>query len=222
MKTKPFIALLFVIVISLMINNANAQYRSFYLGLKAAPQICWMKANSDGYSGNGLQTGFSWGFISEFNFTENHSFATGFNILFNGGGIKFPDVKKGDTTHSMVSSYYLKYVEVPLSIKMRTNPIKGVRYFGHIGLGTAFKISTRKSDKISSNIDPEVDIPKSTYELAFVRESLIVGLGGEYEIKGGTKLGLELAFNNGFTNIMKKDDPKAMPNFIELAVSILF
>lgn len=181
-----------------------------------------MKPDTDGYEGKGAKIGFGWGFIAEFNFTENHSIGTGFNMLFNGGKLAFPSTM-GETSGTMNRIYSLKFIEVPLTLKMRTNDINGIKYFGRIGLGTGFKIGAKKEDEFTS-IDGEVTkSPKNNYaDAALIREALIVGLGGEYEIAQGPKLGLELTFNNGFTNIIKEKNVKATSNFFELAVSVIF
>ncbi len=224
MKTK----ITLVLLLSLVTYAANAQYPPYYFGLKAAPQISWMKPDVDDYDSDGIKPGFSWGFIAEFNFTENHCFATGFNMLFNGGNLKFP-ATVGGVAGSMSREYFLKYVEVPLSLKMRTNDMGNMRYFGRIGLGTAFKIGSKKIDEFTPVTGSVVTSDKSNYnDIAFIRESLIVGLGAEYKIKEGPKLGVELVFNNGFTNILTGKntstsvEEKAKPNSFELAFSVLF
>lgn len=225
MKTKISLVLLF----SLVTVAANAQFPPYYFGLKAAPQISWMRPNVDTYESAGAKVGFAWGFIAEFNFTKNHSIATGFNMLFNGGKLKFPAVQGGDAG-SMVRDYALKYIEIPLTLKMRTNDINGMRYFGRIGLGTAFKIGSKATDEFTNSAGKTTNSKKANYnDVTFARESLIVGLGAEYEIQEGPKLGVELTFNNGFTNILngkntvdKSLNEKATPNFFELAFSVLF
>jgi len=212
-----------IFLLALLAFNAQAQYKSFNFGLKASPQICWMKPNMDGYSNNGVKLGFSWGFISDFNFSENHSISTGFDILYYGGKIKAPATAQGDTSIQQKSNYSLKYLQIPLTLKMRTNPINGIRYFGRIGLGTSFRINAKKTDSFALSIGHKDDITTSNFEkAAFVSESLIVGMGGEYELKGGPKLGLELAFNNGFTNVLTQSGQMASPNFVELAFSVIF
>lgn len=211
-----------ILLLSIATYAANAQFPAYYFGLKAAPQISWMRPNADNFESNGVKAGFSWGFIAEFNFTENYSIASGFNMLFNGGKLKFPTTVDG-ATGSMIRDYSLKYIELPMTLKMRTNPVNGIRYFGRIGLGTAFKIGSKKTDEFTSSAAKVTTYPKTTNDkIAFARESLIVGMGGEYEIKEGPKLGVELVFNNGFTNILTEKGQKATPNFFELAFSILF
>ncbi|MEI8047962.1 MAG: porin family protein [Bacteroidota bacterium] len=211
-----------VLLLSLITYAANAQFPPYYFGLKAAPQISWMKPDVDGYEGNGAKIGFAWGFLAEFNFTETHSIASGFNMLFNGGKIKFPTTVDG-ITGTMNREYFLKYIELPLTLKMRTKDMNGMRYFGRIGLGTAFNISAKKTDEFTSTTGTVTTGKKETYNnISFVRESLIVGLGCEYEIKEGPKLGAELTFNNGFTDILTEKDQKAVPSFFELAISVIF
>jgi len=213
-------------MLSLATYTANAQFPPYYFGLKAAPQISWMHPNADTYEGAGIRAGFAWGFIAEFNFSENHSIATGFNMIFNGGKLEFP-ATQDEEPGTMLRTYYLKYLELPLTLKMRTNEINNMRYFGRIGLGTAFNIGSKKMDEFTNSDGQVVTSPKSSYDkITFLRESLIVGAGLEYEITEGPKLGAELTFNNGFTNILTEKNgsiqEKATPNFIELALSVLF
>jgi hypothetical protein len=225
MRTKTTL----VVLLTLVTYAANAQFPPYYFGLKAAPQISWIRPNTDNYEGAGAKIGFAWGFIAEFNFTENHSIATGFNMLFNGGKLKFPAVQDGDTG-STIRDYSLKYLEIPLTLKMKTNDINGMRYFGRIGLGSAFNIGAKKTDEFTPKGGSAITGTKANYDdVALFRESLIVGMGVEYAIKEGPKLGAELTINNGFTNILTGKNTldsglneKATSNFFELAISVLF
>jgi hypothetical protein len=218
MRTK----ITLVLLLSLYTFAVKAQFSSFNFGLKAAPQISWMKPDTDGYKANGAKLGFAWGFIADFNFTENYSIGTGFNMLFNGGKLTFPAIVDNEAG-TMNREYFLKYIEVPLTLKMRTNDINGTKYFGRIGLGTAFKIGAKKEDKFTSAEGIITNSAKSNFDgAAFARESLIVGVGAEHEIAEGPKLGLELTFNNGFTNILTEKNVKATPNFFELGFSVIF
>ncbi len=218
MRTK----IILVLLVSLFTYSVKAQFSSFNFGLKAAPQISWMKPDTDGYKANGAKIGFAWGFIADFNFTENYSIGTGFNMLFNGGKLSFPAIV-GDAAGTMNREYFLKYIEVPLTLKMKTNEINGTKYFGRIGLGTAFKIGAKNEDEFTTSDGIKTNAAKKNFDGAtFIRESLIVGVGAEHEIAEGPKLGVELTFNNGFTNILTEKNVKATPNFFELAFSVIF
>lgn len=218
MKLKFFIVSLF----GFISIASQAQFPAFSFGLRAAPQISWMRPNTDNYSGDGPLLGFSWGFIAEKNFTENHSIATGFNIHFIGGKLQFPQGDSG----TMSRKYNLKYFEIPVTLKMRTGAIKGVRYFGQIGLGTGFRIGSKATDLFKSDNGSTITGKKYNYDnTSFLRESLIIGVGGEYKLKGGPSLGGGLMFNNGFTDILTATKPvkeNSFVNAIELDIFVLF
>jgi len=223
MKTR--IVLLSLSILFML--SANAQFKKYTFGLKAAPQVGWMKANTDDYEGNGSKIGFSWGFVSEFSFTENHCLGTGFNVVFNGGNLKFP-YKEDSLVGSMSRRYDIKSIEIPLTLKMRTNEIGKMRYFGQIGFGTSFRFGAKNTDKFTLGTTTK-EYEKTNYEkISFLRESLIIGLGGEYTIDAGTTFSVGLNFNNGFTDVLSGSNPatskkeKATLNFMELSVAVLF
>lgn len=219
----------FILLFALMLGfmASNAQYKQFNLGLRAAPQISWMKPNVDSYSNAGSKIGFGWGFVAEYNFTENHSFGTGFNVVFNGGKLEFQH-KEGANTGVMNRNYSLKAIELPLTLKMRTNEMGGLKYYGQIGFGTSFNIGSKATDEFKYGTTT-VSGDKYTYDdIAFVRESLILGIGAEYTLQAGTILSGGLAFNNGFTDILRGKNTvtdvkeKGAINFVELNIAVLF
>lgn len=221
---KKIVLLSLILIIG---ASANAQYKKFNFGLKAAPQVGWMRTNADTYSSEGARLGFGWGFVTEVNFTENHSFGTGFNVLFNGGKLKYPDIQSPNTG-TMSRIYKLKSIEIPLTLKMRTNPINGIKYFGQIGFGTAFLLNAKGDDDFTYGTTVASKVGNIS-NVAFLRESLIIGLGAEYTLDAGTTLGLGLQFNNGFTDILTGKNAvdtsikeKAFTNFIELNAFVLF
>ncbi|MBK7173379.1 MAG: PorT family protein [Bacteroidales bacterium] len=223
MKTKFFLISL-VLFASI---SANAQFKKYSFGLKAAPQVSWMKPNTDSYEGNGAKMAFSWGFVSEIGFSENHCLATGFNVVFNGGNLKFPSIL-GENNGTMSRSYYVKSIELPLTLKMRTNSIGNMKYYGQIGFGTSFRFGAKKTDEFTYNNSTITEEKENYDNISFLRESLIIGLGGEYTLDAGTTFSVGLALNNGFTDMLSGKNPinsekeKATLNFVELSVAVLF
>ncbi len=228
MKRKLLITLLLPLLLS---GSLYAQKGTFQFGFKAAPNIGWIKPISENYEGDGITTGFSWGFVAEYNFSPNYGLSTGFTVTSNSGKLKYPYAE--DTlTGTMYRKYRIKSVELPLLLKMKTKEIGYFTYYGLIGLGTSFNVSAKAADDFhvqspaSFNITREPDIKS---RVNFFRESLIVGLGAQYNISATTHFFGGITFNNGFTNVLKGKNTvnkaiseKAISNYLELNVGILF
>lgn len=223
--------ILLTFVLFAFVATSYAQYKPFTFGLKAGPQISWLRPNVDKYENDGMKMGIGWGFIAEFNFSENHTLATGFNMLFNGGKLAFPELVKIKPEDSILTQvqihrdYSLRAFEIPLTLKMRTNNMGGFFYYGQIGLGTAINVGAKTKDAINNGEYGE----KAKYDkIFFIRESLLIGAGAEYEIPGGTRIGAGLIFNNGFTDVLEGrntflgKNEKAAPNYFGLDIFVIF
>ena len=229
---KKLLPLIVLVVIAL---QSQAQYKPMLFGLRVGPNLGWVKPDTEGYSSEGVQMGFTWGFIGEFFLMENYAILTGFNVNFNGGKMSYPYQMEvgGDTVMTagnLDRKYNLKYLQIPLCLKMQTEISEKIRMFGKIGIGTAFNLSAKATDEFTYEGGSESSSKKNIDdEIALMRESLIVGGGVEYIIKGSTAVILEITYDNAFNNMLTGDnpalavsDPKAKHNFVELGVGILF
>jgi hypothetical protein len=198
MKNKLFNISTAIVAISLISSSLFAQDSKIRIGVHVSPTIAWLKSNTTGYSG-GSKVGFSYGVVTDFGFTENYAFSTGVDITYKGGTFK----KDGDASGSLD----LQYVEVPLTLKLRTNLIGNLRYYAQVGVGLSAKLKSPDS----SNIYP-------------LGAALIIGGGLEFPINGNTALVGGLTFNNGFTNIIRDnpDNAKASTSYLALNLGILF
>jgi hypothetical protein len=228
-----------ILIFSLLIviSQAQAQYKPILFGLRAAGNLGWVKPDTEEYASEGVKPGFTWGFIGQFFFMENYAILTGFNMNFNGGTLEYPsmmDVPDGDTTTlmggQMHRQYHLKYIQIPFCLKMQTELSEKITIFGKIGIGTAFNLSAKASDDFIYE-DGEVTKDKKSIddEIALVRESLIVGGGLEFKIKGSTAVIFDLTYDNGLNNLLTGEnpampgtEPKAIHNFVEVGAGILF
>jgi len=213
-----FLSLFFLIKLGYSQYNGNLR-----LGLRAAPAIGWIKPKSDTITANGSHLGFSFGLVSEFVLADNYSFATGFDIASIGGKSKYKR-----TTEIIYDEYKLKYLEIPLTLKMKTNQVSAMSFYGQIGLGLGFNLNSKSDEKITDITGSEInhhtnlDVKK---EINFIRSSLIIGGGTEIAIMGNTALLIGVTFNNGFLNMFSKDNlynKNAINNYIALNIGILF
>jgi len=228
---KKILPILVFIVLS---TSIHAQYKPVLFGLRVGGNLGWMKADADGYSSEGVVPGFSWGFMGEFFLMENYAILTGFNMNFNGGELKYPsyiDINNDQILDSgmLTRRYSLKYIQIPLCLKMQTNISEKMRIFGKIGIGTAFLLDTKANDEFVYDGGEVSDDKKDINdELTLMRESLIVGGGVEFILKGSTALVVDLTYDNGFNNILLEGNPpstvtpRAFHNYVELGVGILF
>ena len=210
-------------------NIASAQYRSFILGIKAAPSISWMTTNQEDYNSEGAKLGFSWGLTSEFYFAKNYALATGLQFIYQGGSLSYPELIDGEAT-SLKRDYRIRYLEIPAVLKLKTNEIGSFKYFGQIGLGFDVRMNSKGRDEYRQNgqtiLEDFSDIDSDT---RLFRTSMIIGAGVEYPFDNNTSLVVGVNFNNGFTNALKGknsvniyNEHRAKTNFIELSLGVMF
>jgi len=160
----------------------------------------------------------------------NYAFVTGFNINFAGGKIDFAGDYQG-TPALIRERFSLKYLELPLMLKIKTNEVNGVLFYGQIGLGTSFRLNSRVKRSFqlppSSSLYATPEDKNSDNLTSFIRESLLIVIGAQYTLQDNLKLFGGLNFNNGFTDVLKKgpyntSDPKVIANFVELNIGLFF
>lgn len=108
-------------------GQGSAQDSGVRFGLSLSPQISWLSSNDKGLEGNGSYLGFSYGLLMDVLIPTNYAFATGLLISYDGGKLTYTDSTKFNTFPDNVYpagtqvDYRLQYIEIPLSMKLRTN-----------------------------------------------------------------------------------------------------
>lgn len=199
-----------------MTISANAQYKSFQFGLNVSPGLNITKLNSD-FLGNGLnKASFNWGFNGNFYFVENYGISTGFNIKNINGGYSYNDSINGNIKCSISN----QYLEIPISMTMRTEKIGKTRIIGNIGYGIGFCLSHNEDHINAENLKI-----KEHPEFAKIRNSLIIKLGVEYNVYKSSCITAAFVFNNNFTNIYKNENSfehNVMLNALCLELGFIF
>lgn len=209
-------------------DNANDDF-GFRFGLKASPNLSWFGTETRGYSNSGVDLGFSYGLIMDYEFAQNYAFSSGLQVLRVGGTLKYDYLHEGVETEKR-REHTLRYLEIPATLKLRTAEMGYITYFGKFGLGLGFNIYARADDRItlsnqSSLRTNDVDISDET---RFLRAALIIGAGLEYSLGGNTALLGGITYHNGFSNFVDKDNPavdnkpSVHVNYFELTLGIMF
>ena len=216
-----------------------------HFGLEMTPSIIWLKAKDPlppALDGDGSKLGFAFGLMTEFSISRNYSFATGIDISYRGGNLKRQitsgtGIPNDSLTQIISSNYTMEYIEIPLTLKMKTNEIGYFTYFGQFGLAPGINISSKGDIHIQSQTDSlgrtgavtttdangaDIKSVINSFNL-----SLIVSVGVEYSLGGSTTALAAITFNNGFLNVLSSTNAngapeKAISNCLGLKVGVLF
>lgn len=231
-----------ITVLVLFVGFANLTKAQIKLGLKIAPQLTLVSTESKGISSSGVSFNMPYGLMVDYYFTENYAFATEFSIAGYSGNLtaKNVDVIRAGvtaTSQDVKYDYNLRYISVPLLIRMRTKEIGYWRYFAEFGLDNNFLIKSVAD--VSSNSfslsDVNINNPDKADEftiksngknisddVSFYRGALVIGLGAQYNVFGNTLLVGSVRYNNAFTNFTQDDEWKARMHGIALNIGVLF
>jgi len=196
----------------------------FRLGLTATPTIGWIKPEQGKTEGVGL--GFSYGLMGDFNFAPNYSFSTALTITTINGKSTEVNVMPYHATSSTTNpvsydlKYRMQYIELPLTVKLKTLKADGKRWYGQFGLSNGFNISAKQNaTRNGSKIGDNQNISDWT---RFYRAGLIIGAGGEFDISGNTSILAGITLNNGFINIVKDASRDTKNHYLALNFGLFF
>ena len=218
------------LILSLLTLTAAAQFGpvsdyGFRLGLMANPTIGWVKPSSG--TSNGANLGFSYGLMADFNFTRNYSFSTGLSITtINGKSTEInPSPFAGDDGISSTPTpydlkYMLQYIEIPLTLKLKTEKIGLIKWYGQFGLSNGFLTSAKQDAAVNGQ---SVAHNENVYkDINFYRAGLIIGGGLEYDVARSTSVTTGLTYNNGFTNIASNSNSSVRNHYIAINFGVFF
>ena len=213
-----FKAILLLTIILSGIFSAQAQDdRKFRFGLKGATSLGWMKVDNPDMERDGIALGYSYGVMGEIRLADNYSLSVGLDASNIGGKISYlkdtlrnPTLEKGDTTtyFKAVSNkrYNLGYIDIPIALKMKTNEIGYLTYFGKVGttLGINYKARTNVEYPDNSTLVDNPGELKDVNEgdqIGLFRASLLVEGGVEINLTGNTNVMISLSLDNMFHNV---------------------
>lgn len=213
-----------VLVFLFAFHSGRAQDQKFHFGLKVLPSMAWIKPDAKEITRDGSRLGFGYGIQTEIRFQENYSFATGLQIQYRGGNLKYTDELTLPAGVNNEFDIKLQYVEIPLTLKMLTNPFGKIRVYGQFGVSPGYLIRAESSNEINGDND------FMDYANDF-NMNMIIGSGIEYTISGTTVAFAGIEFNNGFLNVFDKKFSeglssdakiKGVSNYLGIHAGVLF
>ena len=207
--------LLIVIMLTLpfFVTAQDSEFKSTQLGFSLTPNIGWLRFNDNDpdTEPDGSKIGFSYGVLADLGLSasKNYYFSTAFTLT---------SINTKAKALNSITTYKIQYIEVPLTLKLKSNGSNMKRFYGQFGLGTGLKIGAKSSGYRGTTDFKDENITKSVN--AF-RLSLIAGAGAEWTIDKSLALQTGLTFNNGFTDIID-DGGDARSSYLALNLGIFF
>ena len=226
------ITLFTLLTLSAIIINAQ-DFQKFKIAARFSPGIAWMKPDSKYITNEGNVARFGFGISMDIHFTENYAFGTGLEVTRMGGSLSYLNSGRYDGVDYVMSrtrDYRLQYVEVPLTLKLRTNEIGYITYWGQFGITPGLNINAKGDDEIDFLKSVETGLWEETdrksissededikNDINIFRVGLLIGAGIEYSLSGNTAVHVGVTYNNGFTDILDGDlvvtDDSSQPVF---------
>jgi len=120
------------------------------LSFAGSPSLNWMSSNNPDIESENPILGYDFGLSGDLYFSEDerYSLLTGIQISNIGGENSYrtsSDFQFSGVTLPPLSKikYRLRYVEIPLSIKLKTDQFHRIRYWGQLGLSTMVNIEAK-------------------------------------------------------------------------------
>lgn len=237
-------------------HTVNAQdNRKVAIGFKVSPNFAWTRIMEGPMENNGLGLGFSYGLMGDINIANNPNYwlSTEFSVtstpskIYTNDTLWSDDANKSGVIHRNTNfNYNLQYLQVPITLKLKTNEIGKFKYWGQFGVSPAFlmqqKLKTASTPSIYGNgtqshnpnldandkYDFKGDAGSFTGNGVFqddvrkARMSLIIGAGIETKISGKTMFSAGLRFDNAFSDVFTDDAVDGRNNFLGIQLGVFF
>ena len=212
----------------LLIATVVTGYGQYHLRLSFVgdPSVNWMRtSNSNTENGKSI-LGYDYGLNGDFYFSEDerYSFSTGLQISNTGGEISYHSTSSFEFSGATLPAiskikYQIRYVEIPLAIKLRTDQFDRVKYWGLFGLSAMLNIAA----KGTSN-DGTLKKANINDEVSPVNLAMNIGIGFDYELNGSNSVTTGLIFQNGLMDITSDNafSDKTIINSLKLKIGLIF
>jgi hypothetical protein len=190
------------------------------------PSVNWMRTSNSSTENGKSILGYDFGLNGDFYFSEDerYSFSTGVQISNTGGEISYrsnsPFKFSGSTLPALSKiKYQMRYVEIPLAIKLRTDQFDRAKYWGLFGLSAMVNITANGTSN-----DGTLKKANINDEVSPVNLAMNVGIGFDYDIGGNNSVSTGLIFQNGLMDITTDNvfSDKTIINSLKLKIGLIF
>ncbi len=190
-----------VLLLTLLSLTAEGySQKSFSLTFLTSPQVTWMSSDSKDVKADGSFLGFGYGVEGDFFLgNESYSLVTGLTVSTTGGSLIYGTSTLFDGAQLPAGTkvdYFLKYLEIPLAVKMFTKDFNRTRFYAQFGLTNWLNIKTK-----ATTSDRSFQKEAVSDEVRFYNIGLNVGGGLAYDLGHGNALTAGIIYSNGLNDL---------------------
>ena len=212
-----------ILVFGMLITQLSFAQGEFRFGLKGSSNFGWVGGTSKNIVNDGTTVAFGYGIMGDYYFKSNYGISA--EIMLSNIKSKFKVTEPlafnsamSDTVNDLRYEYNIQYLDIPLTMKIRTKEIGDMTYFGQFGVSMGFALNAKTSivstglPKFISDQEPTEYRVNDAEGDAFTvnnfddkvflfRLPLIIGGGIEYKMAGSTSLQIGVRIANAFTDM---------------------
>ena len=234
-----------ILVFGMLITQLSFAQGEFRFGLKGSSNFGWVGGTSKNIVNDGTTVAFGYGIMGDYYFKPNYGISA--EIMLSNIKSKFTVTEPlafnsvmSDTVNGLRYEYNIQYLDIPLTMKIRTKEIGDMTYFGQFGVSMGFALNA-KTSIVSTGLPKSISDQEPTEyrvngaegdaftvnnfddKVFLFRLPLIIGGGVEYKMAGSTSLQIGVRIANAFTDMFVKDKTAiAKNNYVALSVGVLF
>ena len=234
-----------ILVFGMLITQLSFAQGEFRFGLKGSTNFGWVGGTSKNIVNDGTTVAFGYGIMGDYYFKPNYGISA--EIMLSNIKSKFTVTEPlafnsvmSDTVNDLRYEYNIQYLDIPLTMKIRTKEIGDMTYFGQFGVSMGFALNA-KTSIVSTGLPKSISDQEPTEyrvngaegdaftvnnfddKVFLFRLPLIIGGGVEYKMAGSTSLQIGVRIANAFTDMFVKDKTAiAKNNYVALSVGVLF
>lgn len=214
MRTK--LLLLAVFFAPLFANAQTSEGNKVQLGFTTSPIFGWLtipSGQTPEIKPNGMRTGFAYGVLADIPFSDNYYFSTALTV----------STLNAKTTQPGINTaiYKLQYLELPLTLKLKSDEVNNRKFYGQFGLNTGINIGSKQDIMYSNSTTPDEKGKDVSKLINTFRAGLLLGGGAEWKVGENMSVLTGLSYSNGFSDVFD-GEAKAKNSYIALNLGIFF
>ena len=205
MNLLPVKALAIMVLVTF---PARGSAQEIKFAMHADPLITWMGSNSSEYASKGAMAGFNVGLNVLYYFADNYAVSSGISFLAAGGRLSAADnlVMVFNNINPVVTAgdemrYNLKYMNIPLGIRLQTNQVGYLTYFTDVGFDIRMMLKSTV-DLPNSSLGP-INNENAKNEVYGMNAGWHISFGIEYELGIETSLIAGLGYDQDFFDVTR-------------------